>query len=163
MLYERIFRKLNSSGVRYLAVGGIAVNLHGFPRATGDLDILLSFEPRNVDVFLKVAKELGLKPRAPVPVDDLKDPAKRREWALNKGMHAFTLVNLENPMEQLDVVIDEVFDFDAAYARRETVRAGEVQIPLICVDDLIALKEKSGRDRDLVDLKVLKELKEIKR
>jgi len=163
MLYDKIFRSLLDFKVRYLAIGGIAVNLHGFPRATGDLDILLSFEPANVDAFLAAARKLGLKPRAPVPMEGLSDPEKRREWAIEKGMHAFTLISPNNPMEQLDVVISDHIDFEEAYARRETVAAGEVEIPLVCMDDLIALKEKSGRDRDLIDLKVLKELKEIKR
>ncbi len=162
MLYERIFQQLNSAGVRYLAVGGIAVNLHGFARATGDLDILISFEKANVDALLAAAKQLGLRPRAPVPLDDFRDAEKRREWAEEKGMHAFTLINPENPMEQLDIVFSVVIDFDAAYARREMVAAGDAKIPLIDIEDLMVLKAQTGRDRDLIDLKALRAIKGIK-
>lgn len=163
MLFERIFRELNGTGVLYLAVGGIAVNLHGFARATGDLDIMISFEPDNVKRFVAAAQKLGLQPRAPVPISDFEDPKKRNTWMTEKGMHAFTLVQPRNPLEQLDVVLSAGLDFDAAYARRETAVAGDVEIPLVGLDDLIALKQHAGRDRDLIDLKALKTIREIKR
>jgi DNA polymerase II small subunit/DNA polymerase delta subunit B len=38
--FEKIFRSLNKAKVRYLVVGGVAVNIYGYPRFTGDLDIL---------------------------------------------------------------------------------------------------------------------------
>ena len=41
MFYEDVFRKLNEEKVRYLIIGGIAVNLYGYSRVTGDLDIML--------------------------------------------------------------------------------------------------------------------------
>ncbi len=40
---ERVFRALNGRGVRYVA-GGIALNLHGVPRATADLDIAVALD-----------------------------------------------------------------------------------------------------------------------
>ena len=57
MYYEEIFRALERHGVRYLVIGGIAVNIYGFSRVTGDLDIIVSFEKGNlkklVDLLLK--------------------------------------------------------------------------------------------------------------
>lgn len=163
MLYERIFQEFQSAGVRYLVVGGIAVNLHGFARATGDLDVLISFDGENIDVFLGAVKSLELQPRAPVAMGALKDEKKRQEWRQQKGMHAFTLTNVNNPMEQLDVVIPGDVDFDAMYERRTEIAAGDAVVPLIDIDDLMTLKEMSNRDRDQIDLKALKAIKELKR
>src|SRR5687768_16540787 len=35
--YRDIFEAMNKAGIRYLVVGGVAVNLHGYSRFTGDL------------------------------------------------------------------------------------------------------------------------------
>ncbi len=42
--FEDVFRALNKAKVRYLVVGGVAVNIYGHPRFTGDIDILLLLE-----------------------------------------------------------------------------------------------------------------------
>lgn len=44
MLYLELFRKLDDAGVRYLVVGGIAVNLHGVNRLTHDIDLMLALD-----------------------------------------------------------------------------------------------------------------------
>ncbi|MBM4364730.1 MAG: nucleotidyl transferase AbiEii/AbiGii toxin family protein [Deltaproteobacteria bacterium] len=43
-----LLRALNASGVRYKVVGGVALNLHGLPRATRDLDIFVAPDAENV-------------------------------------------------------------------------------------------------------------------
>jgi hypothetical protein len=40
-------RALNEHGARYLVVGGIAINHHGFIRATEDIDILVDLDLEN--------------------------------------------------------------------------------------------------------------------
>lgn len=41
---EAIFRALNEAGVRYLLVGGLAVNAHGYLRFTKDVDLTIDIE-----------------------------------------------------------------------------------------------------------------------
>ena len=48
MFHERILRELGRNKIKYLIVGGVAVNLHGYDRVTGDLDILLQLEDANL-------------------------------------------------------------------------------------------------------------------
>jgi hypothetical protein len=48
-LYRNLFSKLNQAKIEYLVVGGVAVNLHGFRRFTGDLDILVLINPENLN------------------------------------------------------------------------------------------------------------------
>lgn len=40
-IYANIFKNLNDAGIKYLVVGGIAVNLYGYKRFTADMDKLL--------------------------------------------------------------------------------------------------------------------------
>lgn len=40
-------RELNAWGAKYLVVGGMAINVHGYLRATDDIDILLEGSPDN--------------------------------------------------------------------------------------------------------------------
>lgn len=64
VFYEDVFRALNRHGVRYLIVGGVAVNLSGVPRMTKDLDLMLDLSPGNLALFLSAVRDLGYRPRA---------------------------------------------------------------------------------------------------
>ena len=57
-LFEKVFRELNKTRVKYLVVGGVAVNLYGYVRFTGDLDILLLLEEKNLGKMAKVMEKL---------------------------------------------------------------------------------------------------------
>lgn len=46
--YLGIFKELNAKGIRCIVVGGMAVNLHGIPRMTYDIDLLLDIDDRNI-------------------------------------------------------------------------------------------------------------------
>ena len=73
MFYLDLLRCLHEHRVRYLLVGGLAMNLHGVPRMTMDVDIVLALDDANLDAFFACARQLGLKPQAPVPLEALKD------------------------------------------------------------------------------------------
>jgi hypothetical protein len=44
MFYEDIFREFNKQKINYLVIGRLAVNLHGIPRMTQDLDLFAATE-----------------------------------------------------------------------------------------------------------------------
>ncbi len=71
MFYLDLFRCLHEHRVRYFLVGGLAMNLHGVPRMTMDVDIVLALDDANVDTFITCAQKLGLEPQAPVPLEAL--------------------------------------------------------------------------------------------
>ena len=163
MFYEQVFKKLNKKKVRYLVVGGIAVNLHGFPRVTGDLDIMLDLnDGKSVNGFVEVIKVLGFKPKIPVQVDDFAIPSKRKSWIEEKNMKVFSVYNPSQEIEHIDVLIENLIDFDKAYKTREIVNAGNLKVPVVSIDDLIKLKKISGRKRDEIDIAALKEIKIVK-
>jgi hypothetical protein len=46
--FKELLSLANSIGVRYLVVGGFAVAHHGYPRATGDLDLWVATSADNL-------------------------------------------------------------------------------------------------------------------
>ena len=55
-----VFSSLNSHGVKYLVIGGIAAIAHGVPRATLDLDILIEASLDNARRLLDALSAAGL-------------------------------------------------------------------------------------------------------
>ncbi|MBI4803299.1 MAG: hypothetical protein HY796_12330 [Elusimicrobia bacterium] len=163
MFYENVFRKLSEEKVRYLIIGGIAVNLYGFSRVTGDLDIMLDLDDINsVLGFVKAVKALGFKPKVPVRIDDFADSSKRREWIEGKNMKVFSVYNPSNEIEHVDVMAENFIDFAGAYRVKEVIAAGVLKLPVISLDGLIKLKGIAGRKRDEIDIAALKEIKAIR-
>ena len=50
--YLDVFASLNSQGVKYVVIGGIAAIIHGVPRATFDPDMLIEASPENARKLL---------------------------------------------------------------------------------------------------------------
>ncbi len=63
---------LNKNGVKYLLLGGWAVGIHGYPRATGDMDVLIATDETNLDRLLKALYEFGAPTIAVLPSRRLK-------------------------------------------------------------------------------------------
>jgi hypothetical protein len=160
MFYLDLFRALEQHEVRYLLVGGLAMNLHGVPRMTMDVDLVLALDARNVEGFLRCAQSLGLKPQAPVPLAALADPGQRRQWIEQRHMIAFALTAPDPAAPTVDVLLAHPLDFDAAHARGIDRDAGGVTVHLASVDDLIALKSGTGRRQDADDVAHLRRLQE---
>ena len=155
MFYLDLFKALEKHKVRYLLVGGLAMNLHGVPRATMDVDLVLALDPANLKAFLGTVETLRLRPVAPVDTDGLLDPAQRQKWVKEKNMLAFALRPPDVQGPTVDVLIDPPVDIEAALARTVWREVQGVRIPLISVEDLIRLKEKSGRAQDRSDIEHL--------
>jgi hypothetical protein len=82
---SEIFRALDDADVRYLVVGGVAVVLHGHPRFTADLDLVLDLTPTNASAAIETLQRLDYRPRAPVPAEDFAKEEVRRKWRDEKG------------------------------------------------------------------------------
>lgn len=161
MYYEKIFKELNRRQVRYLVVGGIAVNLYGVPRATMDLDLMVDLDRANLQKFIAALTELGFKQKLPVKIEDLLDPKKRRIWQQEKNMISFSLFHPQKPFQVVDIFVDNPIDFEVADRAKQTMGTGGPKIPVIGIDDLIILKQKAGRKQDLSDIEALRKIKEL--
>lgn len=161
LLYEAVFRELDSREVKYLVIGGLAVNFHGVERPTGDLDILVSFEKDNLKKFIAAIKSIGWRPRLPVSLEAFTRPKNRERWRKQKGMKVFTIYNPKSHLEHMDVMTENYIDFEKAYRDRKYVSIREIQIPVISVPYLIRLKKIAGRERDKGDIRSLEKAREL--
>ncbi|MEK7845471.1 MAG: hypothetical protein AAB257_00715 [Nitrospinota bacterium] len=119
-------------------------------------------DSKSVNGFVEVVKALGFKPKIPVKVDDFAISSKRRAWIEEKNMKVFSVYNPSNEIEHIDVLVENLIDFDKAYKTREVINAGYFKVPIVSIDNLIKLKKIAGRKRDEIDIDALKEIKAIK-
>ena len=153
--FEIIFKALADAQVRYLTVGGVAVVLHGSPRFTVGLDLVIDLEPLNLDVALRALASLGYRPRAPVELMDFADAEKREDWIANKGLTVFSLWSSRYPATEVDLFVQHPLPFDAAFSRALRADLGVATALVVSKDDLIAMKAAVGRPKDIEDVRTL--------
>lgn len=161
MFYEEVFRELNRKKVKYVVAGGIAVNLHGVPRVTEDLDLIIYLGIENISKFSKAMEELGYKPKIPVKIEDFGVKKNREAWIKNKGTVVFSLWNKDIPYRIIDVFVKDLVDFKELYKDRVNIRAGMFRIPVVSIEHLIRLKQIAGRKQDISDIVSLKRAKKL--
>ncbi len=158
--YLGIFKRFNEEGIRYLVVGGMAVNFYGIPRMTYDIDVLLDLADENLEKFVHLLKEWGFKPKVPVDILDFARQDKRTEWIVEKNMKAFNLVNPSWAIREIDVIIASPLNYAEARERAVMIELQGVPIPTVGLDDLIKMKTDTGRRQDEADVRYLRGLKD---
>lgn len=159
MFYGDIFATLNKAEVRYLVVGGVAVALHGAVRFTHDLDLFVDLEEGNLLRFIHILKQKKLSPKIPAKPEDFAKKELRDIWIKEKNMKVFSFRDAEDETKTIDVFVYEPIDFKEAYSRRIIVKSHGINVPIISKEDLIKLKEISGRMQDIEDIGALKKLR----
>lgn len=155
--FEVIFEALE--GVRYLVVGGVAVVLHGHPRFTADLDLVVALEEANARAAMTALEGLGFRPRAPVSAQSFADASAREGWIRDKGLTVFSLWSPSWPGTEIDVFVAEPFAFDEAYARALRLTLDGVTVTVAGLDDLVLMKRRAGRPKDLADVAALEAIR----
>ncbi len=112
---EAIVRALNEHGVRFLVVGGIAVNAHGYGRTTFDLDLVIQLSPENIRRAFAAFSILGYTPLVPLTADDFSEASNRARWKREKGMFVLQFHSDLHRQTRVDVFVEEPFDFDVEY------------------------------------------------
>jgi len=161
--YLGIFKRFNEEGVRYLVVGGLAMNLLGVPRVTYDIDILIDMKDDNIRALMQLTKVWGFKPKVPVNFMDFADQSKREKWIATKNMKAFNLVNAKWALSEIDIIINAPIAYAEARKRARKITVQGVPIPVISIDDLIKMKQAAGREMDKADVQYLKKVKNDKK
>ncbi len=161
MFYLDLFRELQKQEVQYVVVGGIAINLHGVERATMDVDLVLAMDEGNLQRFLRAATELELKPSLPVKIESLCNAAQLDEWVREKHMIAFNLRPSSTTAPTVDIIVQPKVSFERMYQNRIEKNIGGVQFKVASIDDLIALKTGTGRNKDASDIAALNKVKQI--
>ena len=139
--FKEFLRLFNEHRVEYLLIGGYAVGIHGYPRATKDLDLWIRATPENARKVSLAMQEFGFPPEIVPPVRFTNPDAIFRM--------GFPPVRIE-----LTTSISGV-DFDACHSHAIQASLDGVSVPVIALEDLKVNKKASGRHRDLDDLEHL--------
>jgi predicted nucleotidyltransferase len=154
--FQTIFKELNGLGIDYLVVGGLAVNFHGVPRMTYDIDLMILLEPDNILKLVTKLAQWGYKPKIPIDPRDLADETKRNSWVHDKGMKALNFHSETLPIGEIDILIDSPIPYEELRSRVIRVELQDERIPTVSIHDLIELKLRAGRKQDLADVEHLK-------
>jgi hypothetical protein len=134
-----VCRLLNRHRVRYLLAGGVAANLHGSPRATKDVDVLVPPDPKNMARLLDALSELPYRMAAELDPEEI-------------ARKPVTIIGDDPRVDVLTVAWQVTFD--QAYPRRIVRRLKGVRVPYLSRRDLVRSK-RTGRAQDLADLERL--------
>ena len=156
---EVIFKALNDARVKYLVVGGLAVNAHGYERLTVDVDLVVGLEHENITRALNALQSEGWQLVIPVTPDEFANPKLRESWRREKNLVALKLWSDAHRRTPVDIFVYEPFNFEMEFSRAkwEPV-AGDIPAPIVCYETLLAMKKQAGRDKDLLDIENLKKL-----
>jgi hypothetical protein len=141
---ERLLRFLNAHSVRYVVIGAAAFPVHGYARATLDVDIFIDAEAGNAERTRIALAEFGYDVSDLTVEDLLSKKILIRQYALQTDVHPFV----------------KGVTFSEVWARRVTSRIGDTPADFPSLDDLISMKRAAGRPKNLEDLRVLLDLKE---
>ncbi len=136
--FTEFLKLLNANEVEYLLVGGFAVAIHGYPRATADMDVWVARHRDNARRIVTTLREFGF---------DV--PSLNEELFLRPDQ----IVRMGNPPIRIELLtsIDGV-DFDECVHRAIVQMVDGSPISVIGLDDLKVNKRASGRSKDLADL-----------
>jgi hypothetical protein len=137
---QDVFRSFQRHDVRYVVIGEIAAILHGVPRATFDLDILIEATLDNAQRLLDALLDAGLGTAA------LTSP---RDVLANE-------ITIFKDRVRVDVQTSTPgLRFADAWSRRKTVRYQEQEFFILSKEDLVRSKRAAGRPVDLEDVRLL--------
>ena len=139
--FKDFLKLLNSHAVEYLLVGGYAVGYHGYPRATGDMDVWIAVSEPNAQKAAMVLRDFGM------PEEDV---SKRLFLERDK------VVRMGVPPVRIEVITGASgVDFAECYSRREVIEIDGIPVNFISLEDLKENKRASARHKDLDDLEHL--------
>ncbi len=137
---QAVFASFQSHDVKYVVIGGIAAVVHGIPRATFDLDILIEASPENAQRLLDALLAADLGTAAMITAQEL----------------VAQEITVFKDRVRIDVQTSTPgITFHGAWQRRETMTYQGQDFYVVSRADLIASTRAAGRDVDLEDVRML--------
>jgi hypothetical protein len=140
----------------------LAVNAHGYLRATRDLDLVIQLESANLRRGLECLFEIGYRLAIPVSVEDFADASKREAWRVEKGMIVLKLWSDDHRRTPVDVFVYEPFDFSEEFEKAclSELQSG-IFARIVSLEALIEMKLVAGRPHDLMDIEELRRVERL--
>jgi len=140
---ESLLRSLKEHKVKFVIIGATAFPVHGYSRATLDIDIFIRPERANAEKTLKALEIFGYDVRD-VTVDELMTKKILiRQYLVETDIHPYV----------------KGVSFEDVWKNKVKSKFGNTFVWFASLDDLIKMKKAAGRPKDIEDLKYLIKLK----
>jgi len=140
---EGLLRLLKEHKVDFVIIGATAFPVHGYARATLDIDIFIRPTPKNAESTWQALKAFGYD-MSDIKKDDLlQKKLLIRQYAVETDIHPFV----------------KGINFAQVWKKKVKARFGNTVVNFASLDHLIKMKRAAGRAKDFEDLKYLKKLK----
>ena len=143
-----ILRVFSEQGVDYVVIGGVAVQAHGHPRTTQDIDIIPEPSPENLRRLASALSVLGARPVGSTSTS-----------GVHLKLPAHGVLELDTDAGGVDVHMTPAGAAPYVDLRRRALELDVLGLRLAVAgrDDLIAMKRASGRPIDRGDIAALTE------
>lgn len=136
--FKDFLRFLNSHNVKYLIVGGYAVGYHGYPRATGDMDIWIESSESNSKKMISAFRDFGVS---------------NEEISEDLFIEDNKIIRMGVPPVRIEIITSASgVAFDECYSNREVIDIDGIPVNFISLRDLKNNKRAAGRHKDLEDI-----------
>lgn len=140
---RHLLRTLEDAGASYALCGALAVAVHGAPRYTADIDLLV--EATSLDAIIELAKQRGFVfGAAPMAFSD------------GVEVHRWSKI-VEGEVLNLDLMVVSP-GYQSVWKTRERVPLRDLTVTVLSREGLIQMKLVAGRPKDLMDVENLRSL-----
>ncbi|RKU11986.1 hypothetical protein C6501_11815 [Candidatus Poribacteria bacterium] len=139
--FKEFLKLLNSHQIKYLLIGGYAVNYHGYPRTTADMDIWVAIQQKNAEKLVDVLREFGFE---------------SAHLTIDLFMKEKQIVRMGIPPVRIELLTTiSGVNFEECYSDRIIDVIDDIEVQIISLEHLKLNKRASGRYKDLDDLEHL--------
>jgi predicted nucleotidyltransferase len=144
---QSLLKSLKDHRVKFVIIGATAFPVHGYSRATLDIDIFINPERPNAEKTLAALKAFGYDIRDLTVDELLTKKILIRQYLVETDIHPFV----------------KGVSFERVWKNKVKAKYGDIFVWFASLDDLITMKQAAGRSKDFEDLKYLLKLKDLKR
>jgi predicted nucleotidyltransferase len=143
MQTEKLLKLLKENKVKFVIIGATAFPVHGYSRATLDIDIFIKPVELNARKTRAALQAFGYDV-SDITIDDLLTKKLLiRQYFIESDIHPFV----------------KGVTFERVWQNKVKARFGNTFVWFASLDDLIKMKRAASRPKDLEDLKYLVKLK----
>ena len=140
---ESLLKSLKEHKVQFVIIGATAFPVHGYSRATLDIDIFIKPETANAEKTLSALEEFGYDIKDITVHELLTKKILIRQYLVETDIHPHV----------------KGVSFDDVWQNKVKAKFGDTFVWFASLDDLIKMKKAAGRPKDREDLKYLLKLK----
>ncbi|MFN8326457.1 MAG: hypothetical protein U0T80_12065 [Flavobacteriaceae bacterium] len=143
-----IWQKLKENNVRYLTIGGLAVNIYGYTRNTGDVDLLIEDTIENRKNLRKAFAEIGIGDF--VEIETMQFVSGFTDFTISYDLRLDIMTSIKGLENE---------NFDTLLENATIILLKETPVYFLDYDSLIKAKKATNRLKDQLDIEELEKLK----